>query len=79
MGFAYDAAMAVFRAVDVLIKQGTLDVTTLAATKIPGTLLKSVLVNNVSFAGVTGTVDFSAGRLSSTTYGYGDRGDGQGD
>ena len=78
MGFAYDAAMAVFRAVDVLIKQGTLDATTLSASKIPGTLLKSVLVN-VSFAGVTGTVDFSAGRLSSKTYGYGDRVDGQGD
>jgi hypothetical protein len=78
MGFAYDAAMAVFRAVDFLIKKGALNATTLGSTEISGTLLKRVLTTNISFAGVTGPVAFSNGRLSSKTYGYGDRSAGQG-
>jgi hypothetical protein len=78
MGFAYDAAMAVFRAVDFLIKKGALNATALASTPISGTLLKRVLTTNVSFMGVTGPVAFSKGRLDSDTYGYGDRSVGQG-
>ena len=81
MGFVYDATMAYFHAVDFLVKskQITLDqVRTKNTPLLSGTNIKSVLVNNVSFTGVTGQVSFSKGLAGSKIFGYGDRETGQG-
>ena len=81
MGFIYDATLAYFHAVDFLLKsnQITLDqVRTKNTPLLSGTNIKSVLVNNVSFAGVTGQVSFSKGIAGSKIYGYGDRATNQG-
>ena len=81
MGYIYDATLAYFHAVDFLLKTNQL---TLAQIRnknthlLSGTHIKSVLVNNVSFTGVTGKVSFSRGLAGSKVYGYGDRDAGQG-
>ena len=81
MGFIYDATLAYFHAVDFLLKskQITLDqLRTKNTSLLSGTNIKSVLVNNVSFSGVTGQVSFSRGIAGSKIYGYGDRATNQG-
>ena len=81
MGFIYDATMAYFHAVDFLLKtnQITLDqVRTKNTPLLTGTHIKNVLVNNVSFTGVTGQVSFAKGLAGSKVFGYGDRETGQG-
>jgi len=78
MGFVYDATMAVFHAIDFMIKSGTITPSQLNTQHLSGRMLKSVLVNNVSFVGATGQIDFSHGRAGSKVYGYGDRAVGNG-
>ena len=78
MGFVYDATMAYFMAVDFMIKNKMVAPPALNSTHISGRTIKSILAHNISFVGVTGSVDFSAGRIGSKTYGYGDRNAGQG-
>ena len=77
VGFVYDAAMAYFRAVDYMIKNKMITPAALNSTHLSGRLLKKILADNITFAGVTGNVDFSSGRIGSKTYGYGDRSAGQ--
>ena len=77
VGYAYDATMAYFHAVDFMIKQKMVTVAALNSTRFSGSTIKQILASNVSFAGVTGHVDFSSGRIGSKTYGYGDRHSGQ--
>ena len=78
MGFVYDATMAYFQAIDYLLKHGNLTLAHLNTTHISGRMIKSVMASRISFEGVTGMVDFSSGRISSKTYGYGDRKSAQG-
>ena len=78
VGFVYDAAMAYFRAVDFMIKNKMITAAALNSTHLSGRLMKKILIDNITFAGVTGNVDFSSGRMGSRTYGYGDRSAGQG-
>ena len=81
MGFVYDATHAYFHAVDFLLKTNQLTLAQLQTKNTPmlsGTNIKSVLVNNVSFIGVTGQVSFSRGVAGSKIYGYGDRATNQG-
>ena len=78
MGFAYDATMAYFRAVDFMIKNKMVTTAALNATHLSERLMKRILADNITFAGVTGNVDFSSGSLGSKTYGYGDLSAGQG-
>ena len=78
MGFAYDATMSYFRAVDYMIKNNMVTTATLNSTHLSGRAIKRILADNISFVGVTGNVDFSSGRIGSKTYGYGDRSAGQG-
>ena len=81
MGFVYDATVAYLHAVDFLLKTKQITLDQLRTKKTPllsGTNIKSVLVNNVSFSGVTGQVSFSKGIAGSDVYGYGDRATNQG-
>ena len=81
MGYVYDAALAYFHAVDFLLKTNQLTLAQLRnrnSSLLSGTHIKNVLVNNVSFAGVTGQVSFSKGLAGSRVFGYGDREAGQG-
>ena len=78
VAIVYDATMAYFRAVDFMIKNNMVTAAALNTTHLSGRMIKHIMAHNVSFVGVTGNVDFSAGRMGSKTYGYGDRGAGQG-
>ena len=78
MGFAYDATIAYFHAIDYMINNGMIIPAALNSTRLSGSLIKRILADNVSFAGVTGNMDFASGRIGSKTYGYGDRNAGQG-
>ena len=78
MGFAYDATMAYFRAVDFMIKNNMVTAAALNTTHLSGRKIKKILAENITFVGVTGNVDFSSGRIGSKSYGYGDRSAGQG-
>ena len=78
MGFAYDATLAYFHAVDYMINNGMVAPTALNTTHLSGRTIKRILADNVTFAGVTGNVGFSSGRIGSKSYGYGDRDKGQG-
>ena len=78
MGFAYDATIAYFHAVDYMIKNNMVTVAGLNSTRLSGSTIKRILADNVTFAGVTGNIDFASGRIGSKTYGYGDRNIGQG-
>ena len=78
MGFAYDATLAYFHAVDFMIKNKMVTTDALNSTHLSGRMIKRILAENITFTGVTGNVDFSSGRLGSKSYGYGDRSAGQG-
>ena len=71
MGFIYDATLAYFHAVDFLLKTKQITLDQLRTKNTPllsGTNIKSVLVNNVSFSGVTGQVSFSRGKMTHCYY-----------
>ena len=76
MGYVYDATLAYFHAVDLLLKTKQITLAQLRNKNTPwllGTSIKNLLATNVSFTGATGQVSFSKGIAGSKIYGYGDR------
>ena len=67
-GYVYDAMQALARGLDFMVRNATSPI-----TKVSGRALKRIMVDHVQFEGVTGYISFSAGRTSSSNYGYGDR------
>lgn len=67
-GYIYDGMQALARGLDIMVRNATAPLTEISAHD-----LKRIIVDSVSFEGVTGLVDFSSGRTSSSIYGYGDR------
>jgi hypothetical protein len=71
--YIYDAAVAM---VDGIVTYAQMYNGGLVPTKISGKKLKSLLIANTSFEGVSGNVTFSAERRNIYNYGHGDRIDG---